>query len=153
MSSYGAEAVKDLPTILTHGEFSKHVTLMPSSLVLQSPVTEVILAYFRSDLSSAGKEIAMAKLQQFLKCFDGFPDVKGTSFGWGLENNFPVRGKKGSVGCILIGLVSWESVESSLKAREKEMFKDMVVLMKNLEGILEFDQFNIRCQMAAWKEG
>ena len=81
-SRYGAEAVKDLPSVLTHGEFSKHITLSPSSKVLQSPVTEVLLAYFPSDISAAEKVLAAAQFQQYIeKGLGGSADVKGVSFG------------------------------------------------------------------------
>jgi hypothetical protein len=144
---YGAEAVKDLPTILTHGEFSKHVLLTPSSLVLQYPVTEVLLAYFPSDLSSAGTDTAIAQVQKFVeKSFDGCPDVKGVSFGWGVENDFPVRGEKGQVGSVLMAFIGWPSVEASMKTRETETSKENVEMIRGIEGVVKLAMFHISCQ-------
>ena len=139
--------MKDLPKILTHGEFSKHVVLSPSSYVLQSPVTEVLLAYFPSDISAAEKEVAGAQFEQLVrKSLNGFLDVKGVSYGWGTENDFPVRGEKCQVGSVLMAFIGWPSVEASTKAREKETSKDDMELVRNIEGVVKFATFHISCR-------
>ena len=144
---YGAEAVKELPTVLTHGEFSKHVMLSPSSHVLQSPVTEVLLAYFPSDISAAEKEVAGAQFEQLVqKSLNGFLDVKGVSYGWGTENDFPVRGEKGQVGSVLMAFIGWPSVKATTKARETETSKEDVELVRNIEGVVKFATFHISCR-------
>jgi hypothetical protein len=144
---FGVEAVKDLPTILTHGEFTKHVMLSPSSLVLQSPVTEVLLAYFRSDISAAGKDAAAAQLKQFVeKGLGECPDAKGVSYGWGVEKDFPVQGEEGQVGSVLMAFIGWPSVEASMKARETEASKENVELIKGMEGIVKLAMFHISCR-------
>jgi hypothetical protein len=84
--------------------------------VLQSPVTEVLLAYFPSDISAAEKEVAGAQFEQLVrKSLNGCLDVKGVSYGWGTENDFPVRGEKGQVGSVLMAFIGWPSVEASLR--------------------------------------
>jgi hypothetical protein len=144
---HGAEAVKDLPTILTHGEFTKHVVLTPSSLVLRSPVTEVLLAYFPSDISAAGKDAAIAQFQKFVeKSFSGSSDVTGVSSGWGVENDFPVRGEKGQAGSVLMAFIGWPSVEASMKVRQTEASKENVGLIRGMEGIVKLAIFHISCR-------
>jgi len=50
--------------------------------MVQSPVTEVLLAYFPSDISAAEKVLAAAQFQQYIeKGLGGSADVKGVSFG------------------------------------------------------------------------
>lgn len=121
--------------------------LTPSSLALQSPVTEVVLAFFPSDISSAGKDTAIAQLQKFVeKSLDGCPDVKGVSFGWGVENDFPIRGEKGQVGSVLMALIGWPSVEASMKFRETETSKENVEFIRGIEGIVRLAIFHISCR-------
>jgi hypothetical protein len=144
---YGAEAVKELPTILTHGEFTKHVVLTPSSLVLQSPVTEVLLAYFPTDISATGKDEAIAQFKEFVeKSFDGSPDVGDFSFGWGVENDFPVRGQGGQVGSVLMAFIGWPSIQASVENWETEGFKKNVELIKGIDGITKLVMFRISCR-------
>ncbi|KAL7769774.1 hypothetical protein ACKLNR_001158 [Fusarium oxysporum f. sp. zingiberi] len=64
---YGADAVKDIPEICTYGEFSKHIKMVPSSDVLESPLTEIILAYFPQDISEEKKEALSSKIQEILR--------------------------------------------------------------------------------------
>jgi hypothetical protein len=149
---HGAEAVKELPTILTHGEFSKHVILAPSSpSALQSPVTEVILAYFPSDISEATKDIAASQFQHFaasglVKTFG----VQGVSYGWGVENDFPMRGenRKGSILTAFIGL---SSIDAQQKLLESGSFQESLGLIGKMEGVLKLATFHISCQKVGKK--
>ncbi|KAF5653528.1 major facilitator family transporter [Fusarium sp. NRRL 25303] len=76
---YGANAVKDIPKICTYGEFSKHIKMVPSSDVLGSPLTEIILVYFPQDISREKKETLSSKIQELLG--QAFPNVaKSKSF-------------------------------------------------------------------------
>jgi len=146
--AFGAEAVKDLPTILTHGEFSKHVVLSPSPLVLQSPITEVLLAYFPSDISAAGKESTATQFQKLVeKSLGGSTDVKAVSYGWGVENDFPVRGEEGQRGSLLTAFIGWPSVEASMKVRETEVSRKNVELIQGIEGNIKFAMFQISCRV------
>ncbi|KAF5694540.1 major facilitator family transporter [Fusarium denticulatum] len=86
---YGADAVKDIPKICTYGEFSKHIKMVPSSDVLQSPLTEIILAYFPQDISDGKKETLSSKIQEILR--QALPDYARVAHAWGVENDFPAR--------------------------------------------------------------
>ena len=148
-SRFGRDAVKDLPKILTHSEFVKHVKAAPfPPLVLKSPVTEVMLAYFPSDLSSDCKDAAAARFKHFAKTGLGnCSDVKGVSYGWGLENNFPVRGgDEGQTGSILLAFIGWPSVEAHLKFKETEAFKKNVGWITGMEGLIKVIMLHISCR-------
>ncbi|KFY57237.1 hypothetical protein V496_06511 [Pseudogymnoascus sp. VKM F-4515 (FW-2607)] len=147
--SSGGEAVKELPTILTHGEFTKHVAVTPSPpLVLQAPVTEIMLAYFSSDISQVQKDAAFANVKEFSenglnKC----SDVKGFSFGWGVENDFPVRGgDEGQTGSVLAAFIGWTSIDAHMEFRETEAFKDNVGLLRRMDGVVKLAMFHVSCQ-------
>ena len=145
---FGGEAVKDLPTILTHGEFTKHVAFTPSPpLVLHSPVTEILLAYFPSNISPAAKDKAGARAQQFVeKSLNKCTDVKAVSYGWGVENDFPVRDEEGKTGSILMMFIGWPSVDAHMKFREMEIFKENVDLVRGMEGLVKLTIFHVSCQ-------
>ncbi|CAG9991639.1 unnamed protein product [Clonostachys byssicola] len=105
---YGVEAVKDIPKVCTHGEFTKHVALMPSNQALRSPSTRIIVGYFPSDISLGDKEAITQQVQGVLTERDD--NSSGSicySYGWGLETDYPVRGAgdgtTGSVFMVLIG--------------------------------------------------
>lgn len=146
---FGGEAVKELPTILTHGEFTKHVAVTPfPPLVLQSPVTEVMIAYFPSGISPEGKDAAAAQLQQFVeKSLNNCPDVKAVSCGWGVENDFPVRGgEEGQKGSILTAFIGWPNIDAHVKFRDTDTFKKHVDLIRHMKGVVKLVMFHIRCQ-------
>lgn len=141
--------MKVLPTILTHGEFSKHVAMTPVPIqALRSPVTGVVLAYFPSDISPAGKDAAVVQLRQFVeKSLDKSPDAKDVTFGWGVENDFPVRGgAEGQTGSVLMMLIGWPSIEASTEFQKSELFQENVGLVKSMEGIVQLVTLNLRCR-------
>ena len=141
--------MKDLPKILTHGEFTKHVAVTPfPPLVLQSPVTEVMLAYFPSDISAAGKDAATTRLQQFVeRSLNTCSDVKGVSYGWGVENDFPMRGgDEGQTGTVLMAYIGWPSIDAHMKFRETETFKEHVGLITGMEEMIKVLMFHLTCR-------
>jgi hypothetical protein len=120
---YGAEAVKDLPNILTHSEFMKHVTVegdMPS--VLQSPATAVTLVYFPSDISTTRKDEVSKLVGRLIHDkLDAVEDVKAVSFGWSVENDFPVfdrEEKDSGSGTVFAVFMGWSSVGALEAFRE-----------------------------------
>jgi hypothetical protein len=117
-------------------------------LVLQSPVTEVMLAYFSYDISQAGKDKAAAQLQQFVeKSLENCTDVMAVSYGWGVENNFPVRGGEvGQLGSLLTAFIGWPSLDAYRTFRETDAVKESVDLIRAMEGMVKFAKFNISCQ-------
>ncbi|KAF5724555.1 multidrug resistance [Fusarium mundagurra] len=107
---YGADAVKDIPKICTYGEFSKHIKMVPSSDVLGSPLTEVILAYFPQDISDQKKETLSSEVQEILK--QAFPDDARVAHAWGVENDFPARSEDGLPRSVLMSFVGLSHSET-----------------------------------------
>ncbi|KFY24308.1 hypothetical protein V493_05329 [Pseudogymnoascus sp. VKM F-4281 (FW-2241)] len=147
--SFGGEAVKELPTILTHGKFTKHVAVAPSPpLALQAPVTGIMLAYFSSDISPDQTDAASANVREFSeKGLSKCSDVKSVSFGWGIENDFPVRGgEEGQTGSVLAAFIGWTSIDAHVEFRETKAFKDNMGLLRHMEGVVKLAMFHVSCQ-------
>jgi hypothetical protein len=142
--------VKDLPKILTHGEFTKHVTVTPSPpLVLRSPVTEIMLAYFPANISESAKDAATARFQRFIdKGLNKCIDVKSISHGWGTENDFPVRGgdEEGQKGTLFTAFIGWPSIDAHMKFRETPDYKENIELLTGMAGMISLEMFHIRCR-------
>lgn len=139
---------------MTHGEFTKHVAVNPSPpSALLSPVTEVILTYFPSDVSTATKDAATAKLEDFAaKSRESCSDIQAVSHGWGVETDFPIRGgEKGQVGAIQVAFIGWTSIEAHMKFRETDLFKENVQSIRSMEGMLSRTVFHVSCQNMARK--
>ncbi|KAJ3543655.1 hypothetical protein NM208_g3459 [Fusarium decemcellulare] len=118
---YGADAVKDIPKICTHGEFSKHITMDPSSDILQSPVTEVMLVYFPGDISKEHQE-GLSELFRsiLLRGFSDSLDVKELAHGWGLEKDFNFH--------------------------ETDAYKQTLSQAQNMKGAIGFCNVSLSCQ-------
>ncbi|KAF5025855.1 hypothetical protein F66182_2077 [Fusarium sp. NRRL 66182] len=144
---YGAEAVKDIPKICTHPEFSKHLKMIPSSRVLESPLTEIMLAYFPQDIPQDKQEALSAQLSHILaNSFESDPDVIEVARGWGLENDFPVRGKDGQLGKVLMGFVGWRTTAAQANCCGTDEYKEAVSRIKEMEGCVSFYGLTVSCQ-------
>lgn len=134
---------------MTHGEFTKHVAATPfPSLALQSPVTEVMLAYFPSDISQADKDAATAQFQHFSRqTLEKCSDVTGVSYGWGIENDFPVRGgEEGQVEAVLVALIGWPSIDAHMKFRKTIIFNENEALVMGVQGYISGVMFHVSCR-------
>ncbi|KAF9878305.1 hypothetical protein CkaCkLH20_04343 [Colletotrichum karsti] len=80
---HGAEIVKGLPTLLTHGEFTKHIAFTSSAPVaLRSPITQIILIHVRGNVDCSVKEGLSATLEATLSTtFVAHAGVTATSYG------------------------------------------------------------------------
>ena len=116
--------------------------------VLLSPVTEIILAYFSSEISQTEKDVATAQLQQCIEMsFGSCSDIKNMSYGCGIENDFPVRGGgKGQTGSVIMAFFGWPSIDATMKFRETETFKEIVHLIRGMEGIVNLAVLRINCR-------
>ncbi|KAF5632401.1 multidrug resistance [Fusarium tjaetaba] len=129
---YGADAVKDIPKICTYGEFSKHIKMVPSSDVLGSPLTEVILAYFPQDISDEKKESLSSKIQEILR--QAFPDDFQVAHAWGVENDFPARSEEGQTRSVLMGFVGFSHSETLGDHQKTDSWKEALSNIEGLEG-------------------
>ncbi|KAM5368868.1 hypothetical protein ACJA88_010808 [Fusarium oxysporum] len=148
---YGADAVKDIPKICTYGEFSKHIKMVPSSDVLESPLTEIILAYFPQDISEEKKEALSSKIQKILR--QAFPDEARVAHAWGVENDFPARGEDGQPRSVLMGFVGLSHSEAWGTYRQTDAWKEALSSIERLEGCTSIYSFAIRSQHLERLEG
>ena len=140
--------MKDLPTVLTHGEFTKHVDVTPApARALKSPVTEIMLAYFPPDISQDGKAEVSSQFQQFVeKGLNKCADITGISYGWGVQNDFPVReAGDGQTGSLFIAFVGWPSIDAHMKFQKTDEFKEYIELTTNTERILQMATVQVSC--------
>ena len=108
-----------------------------------------MLAYFPADISQRGKDTAAARFQQFVeKGLNTCADVKGVSYGWGVENDFPVRGndKEGQTGLLFIAFIGWPSIDAHMEFRETEAYKENVDLITEMEELVSLKMFHISCR-------
>lgn len=150
--SFGGEIVKDFDKIVDHGVFTgnKHIVTTPyPPSALRSPVTEIMLAWFPPDISSELKEANTKKLEQFAeKGLEACTDIQAINLGWGLENDFPVRGgEEGEKGSLVSMLIGWPSIDAHMKFREMDAFKEAVPLIRGLEGMKKLAMFHVKAQV------
>ncbi|KAF4337429.1 hypothetical protein FBEOM_8706 [Fusarium beomiforme] len=141
---YGADAVKDIPKICTHGEFSKHVKMIPSSDVLESPLTEIILAYFPQDISDGNKEALSSEMENILRPV--FSNEARVAHGWGIENDFPSRSEGGQPRSVLMGFIGLSHYEAWGNYRETDGWKDMISKIEGLDGCTSVYSFATSCR-------
>ncbi|KAF2661832.1 hypothetical protein K491DRAFT_773790 [Lophiostoma macrostomum CBS 122681] len=144
---YGAELVKDFPKILTHGEFTKHIS--PTTFPLratQSPVTELLLAYFSADISPELRDAATTKMQQFVENIVGkSSEVQAVNYGWSVENDLPfVGGEDGQKGALLMAFIGWPSLDAKSKFKDTKASKENSGLISGMEGLRKLTTVHVR---------
>ncbi|PVH93542.1 hypothetical protein DM02DRAFT_603839 [Periconia macrospinosa] len=155
-SSHGVELTKDFPKILTDGEFTKHIAVQPYPPdVLRSPVTEVMLAYFPTSIQQATKDANTARFKEFAeKGLRACASLQGLSYGWGIENDFPVRDAEGEQkGTVFTALIGWPSVEAHMEFRETDAFKENIHLARGMEEMVKVGMFHVKFKGLQRKEG
>ncbi|KIL85811.1 hypothetical protein FAVG1_10780 [Fusarium avenaceum] len=144
---YGADAVKDIPKICTHGVFTKHVKLDPSSEVLGYAKAEVILVYFQDDITEDKQQALAVQVGTiFEQTFNHFPGVKGVACGWGVEKDFPAPNEDGKPRAVLMAVVGWETAEVQRDHSDKDDHQEAIGMIAGLEGSTSFDSFTINCR-------
>lgn len=136
---------------MTHGGFAGHVDVTPAAApALTSPVTEIIFAYFPPSISPDEKANVSLRFQDFVdKGLRTCIDITSISLGWGVENNFPVRGTEdGQTGSLFAVFVGWSSIEASMKFQETEGFKEQVGIIREIEGLTKMVIFHVSCDGA-----
>lgn len=112
---HGAEAVKDLPKVLSHPIFMGHIDMdnNGSSLkeVLEGNHTHMILAYFPPTISLESKASIKHHISQMMS--DGNPSRIRSAHGWGIENNLPIIGRGDDVaGAVLVIFIAGDNPSS-----------------------------------------
>ncbi|KAJ5690099.1 hypothetical protein N7462_004491 [Penicillium macrosclerotiorum] len=148
----GPAAVKDLPTILNRGFFTKHITVAPSPpSALRSPMTDIIRAYFACDIAITDKDLAAAQIRLFLEDkLRHCPTAEGLSCGWSVENDLPVLGgPEGQTGSMLIAFIGWRSVAANKQFWADEGLQELESLFQGMEGMIQWVKFHIHCRSLA----
>lgn len=135
-------------------EFVKHLNLRPwpptAALDAQQNgplVTEVLMAWFPSDINNETRASAEAKAQEFKsQALETNGDIKGVSSGWSVERDIPIIGAKGKVGSLFAVVIGWTSLEASQKARETYTFKDGVALLQGMDGLIALNNLHVSCR-------
>jgi hypothetical protein len=149
----GAEATKDLPKILSHPVFQKHVAFDGDLKdVLGAGAVEVRFLYFSSEISDAEKEkVGTSVRQKVDEKFGACADVAAVRVGWSLENDFPILRDgepSGRVGTVLGIFVGWSTAGAQKKFRrehgdtdEIEKFGETDRASESLTALVECRQF------------
>lgn len=150
---YGVEITKDFSKILTDGEFTKHIIVDPHPpQALHAPVTEVMLAYFPATITQPTKDANTSRFREFSeKALESA--AQGVSYGWGVENDFPVRdSEEGQKGSLFMALIGWSSVQAHMELRETQAFKENVGLARGMEELVKMGMFHMKCRKLERKE-
>lgn len=118
--------------------------MVPSSDVLGSPLTEIILAYFPQDISDERKETLSSKIQEILT--QAFPDDARVAHAWGVENDFPARREDGQQRSVLMGFIGHAHFETWGDYRQTDCWKEALSGIEGLEGCTSIYSFAISCQ-------
>ncbi|KAH7251543.1 hypothetical protein BKA59DRAFT_524892 [Fusarium tricinctum] len=144
---HGVDAVRDIPKICTHGEFTKHVKLDPSSEVLGYATAEAMLVYFQDDITEDKQQALSLQVKKIFELtFAHFPGVKGVAHGWGVEKDFPTRNEDGQPRAVLMAVVGWENAEVQRNHFDEDSHQEAVSMIAGLEGCTSFDSFTISCR-------
>lgn len=85
-------------------------------------MVEVTFIYFSPEISEAGKKEVSTKVRDVIaEKLDTCTDVKAVTFGWSVENDFPVltdEGKDDRTGAVLALFVGWSTVEAQKEFRK-----------------------------------
>ncbi|WQF79119.1 hypothetical protein CDEST_04133 [Colletotrichum destructivum] len=147
--TFGQDIQPDLAKVLTHGEYTKHIAATPSlQEALTSSVTDVFLVYYSPDISAAEKDKVTADFGKILdERFRQHPDVAAFSYGWGLQNDFPVYGKDGGkVGSLFSAFVGWSTTEANTKFRESGAHDAIQQSIRALDGVVELKALRLACK-------
>ncbi|KAK2033035.1 hypothetical protein LX32DRAFT_635675 [Colletotrichum zoysiae] len=138
----------DFEKVLTNGEYTKHITPTPSlQEALKSSVTDVFLVYYPSDISSEERSTATTGLQNILEeRFGQHADVNAVSYGWGVEDDFPVcRKDGGKVGSVFSAFVGWHSLETNMNFREAGAHTAAQERIRGLDGVVALKTMRVSC--------
>lgn len=113
-----------------------------------------MLAYFSSDISTAAKEAVSTRFQQFVeKALNTCNDVKGVSYGWGVEDDFPiVADERERKGTLFMALIGWPSIGAHMAFKETKAYKENVELITEMEGMVDLGMVHVACRSVERKD-
>lgn len=108
--------------------------------MLGSPITQIIASYFPSDISADEKDKITQHVKGLLSKADtNDPGYIPWGYGWGLENDYPVRGLGGKTGTIFMVLVGAQTGD-----QHNTLFGELVHAVKSMDGLVGLHQFTMR---------
>ncbi|KAI0387755.1 hypothetical protein F5Y04DRAFT_240910 [Hypomontagnella monticulosa] len=99
----------------------------------ESPVAEVLHAYFPADFSEEAKGKVVGVVHEFVKKMQAFATglTGEVALGWTWET-LEFKGEQ----CVaLVAALGWKSLEAHLQAREHEDFAKVIPMLRTLEGL------------------
>ncbi|PYI24362.1 hypothetical protein BO99DRAFT_398426 [Aspergillus violaceofuscus CBS 115571] len=142
----GQEAVKDLPRILTRGGFTKHITATSTlPATLQSAVTQVVLAYFASDLPPTVTDAAIACFKDWEEDeIEKVSGIEALSYGWGVEKDFPIRDcSPDQRASIFLSVFGFDDVNAQRDFRGSLAFEELLGRIQATEGFVKLEVFSV----------
>jgi hypothetical protein len=105
-------------------------------------------AFFPSAISQDVKDRILASFEPTITAVtEKRNEVKAVSAGWGLEQDFPVRGRggreTGDNGTVFFVLVGWEEVN---RISMEKLRHDVSLLVENKDCVA-WDEFLVECQV------
>ncbi|KAF6819241.1 hypothetical protein CPLU01_13090 [Colletotrichum plurivorum] len=132
---HGAEIVKDLPSILTFG-FMKHLALTSSaSIAFKSPLTEIIFVHFPGDTPGDKQEEVTEQLSATLSGLAICPAIRGVSWGWGVENDFPFLGQEEHAGQVFAVALGWQGITEQQAFTSDAVFRNFEATVRGISGV------------------
>ena len=104
-------------------------------------------AYFPSDITVEDKATVTALLETFNeKALKSSPHFKGVSFGWGIENDFPVPGEEGKTASMVVAFAGWDSLEGHIEFSQSPAFSENIGLFGGMPGLIKVVNVHVRCE-------
>lgn len=131
---------------MARGGFTKHITATPSlPVALQSAVTQVVLAYFASDLSPTVADAAVARLKDWEgNEIEKVSGMEALSYGWGLEKDLPVRGGSADQrASIFLSVFGFNDVDAQSDFRESLSLERLLGRIQATEGFIKLEAFSV----------
>lgn len=128
----------------------KHVAFVSASKpALVSPLSEVVVAHFPKTIGKDDQDAAIKKLEaaagQGLKDLPGLSDA---TWGWSVEDDFPVIADMDRTGQALVLLVGWSGLDAQKASRESEAWKAVDATLKGMDGLVDVSTFSVGCLSA-----
>ncbi|KAH7120304.1 hypothetical protein B0J13DRAFT_457018 [Dactylonectria estremocensis] len=117
-----------------------------------SSVTQVLRAYFPSDIGLKARQTAALVVEKFTKAtLSTSQDSEELIYGWSVENDVLVIGEESKTGKVLVVFVRWSSVCAPNEALETHLFQDNLGTIRNLPDLIKLDVFHGRSKLTlAW---
>ncbi|KAI1211008.1 uncharacterized protein F4807DRAFT_46918 [Annulohypoxylon truncatum] len=108
----------------------------------QSPVVEVLQFYFAGDVTDEQRAKVEGTAKEFLeKLRSSTKGMTGESaLGWSVETDVRFKGEPSRV---MVAAVGWTSVEAHHQIRDTEAFKELIPMLRGLEGLKGMDMCHV----------